>query len=175
MFRMLPHTRRIVMAASARLGVAADDETFGQHSAEPLPLGPDGKPQLVIPASERFFAGGDTTVRGFALDQLGIPLVTLDEKGFPTGGGGLMILNAELRVPTTRGLGIVGFFDTGNVFYRTSDIRLGDLRGSLGFGVRYKSPIGPIRVDLGFKLQRNVIAGKREPLTALHITLGQAF
>jgi outer membrane protein assembly factor BamA len=99
------------MAASARLGVAADDETFGQHSAEPLPLGPDGKPQLVIPASERFFAGGDTTVRGFALDQLGIPLVTLDEKGFPTGGGGLMILNAELREPTTRGLGIVGFFD----------------------------------------------------------------
>ena len=86
-----------------------------------------------------------------------------------------MILNAELRVPTTRGLGIVGFVDTGNVFYRTSDIRLGDLRGSLGFGVRYKSPIGPIRVDLGFKLQRNVIAGKREPLTALHITLGQAF
>ena len=86
-----------------------------------------------------------------------------------------MILNAELRVPTARGLGIVGFFDTGNVFYRTSDIRLGDLRGSLGFGVRYKSPIGPIRVDLGFKLQRNLIVGKREPLTALHITLGQAF
>jgi outer membrane protein insertion porin family len=75
----------------------------------------------------------------------------------------------------TRGLGIVGFFDAGNVFYRTSDIRLTDLRGSLGFGVRYKSPIGPIRVDLGFKLQRNVIAGKRESLTALHITLGQAF
>jgi outer membrane protein insertion porin family len=175
MFRMVPHTRRFVVAASARLGVAADDETFGQHNGEPLPLGPDGKPQLVIPASERFFAGGDTTVRGFALDQLGIPLVTLDEQGFPTGGGGLMILNAEVRVPTTRGLGLVGFFDTGNVFYRTSDIRLGDLRGSLGVGVRYKSPIGPIRVDLGFKLQRNVIAGKREPLTALHITLGQAF
>jgi outer membrane protein insertion porin family len=175
MFRMVPHTRRMVVAASARLGIAADDETFGQHNGEPLPLGPDGKPQLVIPASERFFAGGDTTVRGFALDQLGIPLVTLDEQGFPTGGGGLMILNAEVRVPTTRGLGLVGFFDTGNVFYRTSDIRLGDLRGSLGFGVRYKSPIGPIRVDLGFKLQRNVIAGKREPLTALHITLGQAF
>jgi outer membrane translocation and assembly module TamA len=45
----------------------------------------------------------------------------------------------------------------------------------VGFGVRYKSPIGPIRVDLGFKLQRNVIADKRESLTALHITLGQAF
>jgi outer membrane protein insertion porin family len=175
MFRTVPHTRRIVVAGSARLGVAADDETFAQSNGGAPPLGPDGKPQLVIPASERFFAGGDTTVRGFALDQLGIPLVTLDEQGFPTGGGGLMILNAEVRVPATRGLGVVGFFDTGNVFYRTSDIRLSELRGSVGLGVRYKSPIGPIRVDLGFKLQRNVIAGKREPLTALHITLGQAF
>jgi outer membrane protein assembly complex protein YaeT len=174
MFRTLPHTRRIVLAGSARIGVAADDQTFGPHNAE-APLGPDGKPQLVIPASERFFAGGDTTVRGFALDQLGIPLVTLDEQGFPTGGGGLMILNAEVRVPTLRGIGVVGFFDAGNVFYRTSDISLGELRGSVGFGVRYKSPIGPIRVDLGFKLQRNVIADKREALTALHITLGQAF
>jgi outer membrane protein assembly complex protein YaeT len=175
MFRTVPHTRRIVVAGSARLGVAADDQTFGQHNGETASLGPDGKPQLVIPASERFFAGGDTTVRGFALDQLGIPLVTLDEQGFPTGGGGLMILNAEVRVPTFRGLGVVGFFDTGNVFYRTSDIRLSELRGSAGFGVRYKSPIGPIRIDLGFKLQRNVIADKRESLTALHITLGQAF
>jgi outer membrane protein assembly complex protein YaeT len=174
-FRTVPHTRRIVVAGSARLGVAADDQTFGQPNGQTASLGPDGKPQLVIPASERFFAGGDTTVRGFALDQLGIPLVTLDEQGFPTGGGGLMILNAEVRVPTIRGLGVVGFFDTGNVFYRTSDIRLSELRGSVGFGVRYKSPIGPIRVDLGFKLQRNVIADKRESLTALHITLGQAF
>jgi outer membrane translocation and assembly module TamA len=164
-----------VAAGSVRLGVAADDQTFGPHNGETASLGPDGKPQLVIPASERFFAGGDTTVRGFALDQLGIPLVTLDERGFPTGGGGLMILNAEVRVPTIRGLGVVGFFDTGNVFYRTSDIRLSELRGSVGFGVRYKSPIGPIRVDLGFKLQRNVIADKRESLAALHITLGQAF
>lgn len=178
MFRTVPHTKRIVVAGSARLGVSADEQTFGSHKDGLTPLGPDGKPEQVIPISERFFAGGDTTVRGFALDQLGIPLVTLDEHGFPTGGGGLVILNAEVRVPTVRGLGIVGFFDTGNVFYRTSDIRLGDLRGAVGFGVRYKSPIGPIRVDLGFKLQRNPIPGKpdkREPLTALHITLGQAF
>jgi outer membrane translocation and assembly module TamA len=42
-------------------------------------------------------------------------------------------------------------------------------------GLRYKSPIGPVRVDVGFKLRRNVIANEREPLTALHISLGQAF
>ena len=59
-----------------------------------------------IPISERFFAGGDTTVRGFALDQLGTP-ATKDQNGFPTGGNALLILNAELRVPVRR-LQVVG-------------------------------------------------------------------
>jgi len=49
-----------------------------------------------LPASERFFAGGDTTVRGFALDRLGTP-PTISAGGFPTGGNGLMIFNAEIR------------------------------------------------------------------------------
>ncbi len=87
-----------------------------------------------------------------------------------------MIFNAEVRAPLTRGLGVVGFVDSGNVFEHVSEISLADLRGSVGFGVRYKSPIGPIRVDLGFKLHRDVnTVGQREPLTALHISLGQAF
>ena len=59
-----------------------------------------------MPASERFFAGGDTTVRGFALDTLGTPETIKD--GFPIGGNGLVIFNAELRVPARR-LGVVGF------------------------------------------------------------------
>jgi outer membrane protein insertion porin family len=148
------------------------------ENGEPV-LDSSGQPILVtvrdLPASERFFAGGDTTVRGFALDQLGTP-ATIDKDGFPTGGGGLVIVNAEARVPLVRGIGVVGFFDAGNVFARTSDIDLTELRGALGFGVRYKSPIGPIRVDLGFKLHRNVIAAdRRESLTAIHISLGQAF
>jgi outer membrane translocation and assembly module TamA len=181
MFRVLPHTNRAVFAASGRLGVAkafpweTDDK---DENGNPV-LDPDGRPKRVIvrdlPESERFFAGGDTTVRGFALDQLGTA-ATIDKDGFPTGGAGLVILNVEIRVPMPRGLGVVGFFDTGNVFARTSDIRLTELRGAVGFGVRYKSPIGPIRVDLGFKLHRNTIAqDKLESLTALHISLGQAF
>ena len=71
--------------------------------------------------------------------------------------------------------GAVGFFDSGNVFAHASDIDLTELRGAVGFGIRYKSPVGPIRVDLGFKLHREEIAGSREALTALHISLGQAF
>ena len=130
---------------------------------------------MQLPASERFFAGGDTTVRGFALDQLGTPEI-IDADGFPIGGNGVIILNAELRVPVMRFLGVVGFVDSGNVFKQTTDIDLGRLRATIGFGVRVQSPVGPIRVDVGFKLDRQEITpGRLEPLNAWHISLGQAF
>ena len=156
-FRPAPRLPRVVVAASARLGVAI------------------GFPLKDLPASERFFAGGDTTVRGFALDQLDTP-ETIDENSFPIGGNALVILNGELRVPVFGGLDAVGFLDTGNVFTRTGDMDLGRLRSAVGFGIRYRSPVGPIRVDLGFKLNPQFLApGVPERLTALHISLGQAF
>lgn len=128
-----------------------------------------------LPASERFFAGGDTTVRGFALDRLGRP-DTVDPNGFPKGGHGLIVLNAELRVPLRGSLGVVGFIDAGNVFLHVNDMNLGQIRSAVGFGFRYKSPIGPVRVDLGIKLDRRLLTnGGRDRPTALHISLGQAF
>ena len=165
-FRTLPRSNRLVVAGSARLGLA---DVFAVDS---------------LPASERFYAGGDTTVRGYSLDTLATSQ-TKDPKGFPKGGNALVIFNAEARVPAWGGVGLVGFLDTGNVFARATEINLRQLKSAVGFGIRYKSPVGPIRVDLGFKLQRdvisqfdpagNLIASKRERLTALHISLGQAF
>jgi len=68
------------------------------------------------------------------------------------------------------------FFDTGNVYLKISDMRFGDMRKAGGFGVRYKSPVGPIRLDVGFKLDRRETApGTRERLAVVHISLGQAF
>jgi outer membrane translocation and assembly module TamA len=152
--------------------------TVTDESGVPV-LDPDGQPHTEVvkdlPASERFFAGGDTTVRGFALDQLGTP-ETLDQDGFALGGNALLILNAELRIPVRGSIGVVGFLDAGNVFSRTTEIELGELRSAAGFGVRYRSPVGPIRIDLGFKLgRREVVPGVLETPTALHISLGQAF
>ncbi len=165
-FRTLPGARRTIVAAAVRVGLAAGFQGD---------VGPVAVSLRDLPASERFFAGGDTTVRGFALDQLAT-VATIDANGFPIGGNALVILNAELRIPVVGGFGVVGFFDAGNVFARSSDVNVADLRGSLGFGVRYKSPLGPIRIDWGFKLDRLEFAsGVREPLTALHISLGQAF
>ena len=170
--RAVPHAaaaRGIVFAGDARLGVATG---FPRPAVDA-----NGQPVTVkdLPASERFFAGGDTTVRGFALDQLGTP-PTLDQNGIPIGGNALVIFNAELRIPVWRSLGAVGFLDTGNVFRSATDIDLGQLRSAVGFGVRYKSPVGPIRIDLGFKLHRQeIVPGQLEARTALHISFGQAF
>jgi outer membrane protein insertion porin family len=166
MFRTIRGTDRVVVAGNARVGLAT-----GFGSAEQLP------------ASERFFAGGDTTIRGFALDRVGIPQTldqdgmpigppgTLDQNGIPIGGNGLVIFNVELRAPVSGGLGVVGFVDSGNVFARASDLDLGKLRSAVGSGIRYKSPFGPIRFDLGFKVNRR--AG--EGLTAWFVSFGQAF
>ena len=172
-FRIAPRTRRLVLAGRAVLGLA---NPFARTVTSTGSLGqPTVQTVEDLPASERFFAGGDTTVRGYALDTLGTSQ-TKDKDGFPIGGSGLVIFNAEARIPVWRGLGVVGFFDTGNVFAHVTDIDLTELRGAVGFGLRYRSPVGPIRIDLGFKLHRDEIApGVREGLTALHISLGQAF
>jgi outer membrane protein insertion porin family len=128
-----------------------------------------------VPASERFYAGGDSTVRGFVLDRLGTP-ETLNSAGLPEGGAGLVVTNVELRTPYWKGLGGVGFLDTGNVFERAGDIRLGELRPAAGVGLRYRSPLGPLRFDLGFNLDRQTLPnGSRERGVVFHLSLGQAF
>ncbi len=165
-------TPHLVFAAGARLGLASAFlrvvPTTDANGNTVLTEVRD------LPASERFFAGGDTTIRGFALDSVGVPS-TITATGFPKGGDAEIVLNAELRAPIRGPIGVVVFADGGNVFARAADLDLSQLRGSLGFGVRYRSPIGPIRVDIGFKLDRRTIGGKLEPRYALHFSIGQAF
>ncbi|MBA3271490.1 MAG: BamA/TamA family outer membrane protein, partial [Acidobacteria bacterium] len=150
-YRRLPGGTPLTLVAGARVGTAVgfarvlDDEVVSD-----------------VPASERFFAGGDTTVRGFVLDRLGTA-TTLNVQGFPSGGSGLVVVNGELRTGYWKGLGGVGFVDAGNVFRRAGNIRVGDLRPAAGFGVRYRSPLGPLRVDIGFNLDRQILpTGLRE-------------
>jgi len=164
-----PH---LVLAGGARLGLA---RAFLQvvdsvdENGDPVRL--DVRD---LPVSERFFAGGDATIRGFALDSVGVP-ETITPAGFPRGGDAEIVLNLELRAPVRGNVGVVVFADGGNVFARAADLSLSELRGSLGIGARYRSPIGPIRVDVGFKLDRRTIGTTREPRYALHFSIGQAF
>jgi outer membrane protein insertion porin family len=179
-YRRLPGGKPFVLAAGARLGLARGFEKRVPRvdvSGQPV-VGDDGQ-QVVdvvtdLPASERFFAGGDTTVRGFALDRLGTG-ATLNADGFPTGGNAMMVMNVELRTPHVKGVGLVGFVDAGNVFLRVGDLSLGEVRAAAGVGIRYRSPLGPLRLDIGFKLDRRDLNRGTERRAVYHLSLGQAF
>jgi outer membrane protein insertion porin family len=171
-FRRVPALNNAVLATRAAAGLADGFPRETQSTdADGRPIG--GPPIVIedLPASERFFAGGDTTIRGFALDTVGTP-ETITSRGFPRGGNAVLILNAELRIPVWKEFGAALFTDGGNVFHRVTAFDVTELRGSLGFGVRYRSPIGPVRVDLGFKMDRQEFDKSR---SVLHFSIGQAF
>ena len=174
-FRLLPNTRGIVLAGNTFFGLATG---FPQQDATGRTiLDANGEPARDLPQSERFYAGGDTTMRGFYPDQLGVrhtPSLasdTIDANGFPLGGNSELLFNVELRVPLWSKFETHGFVDTGNVFRRAVDLDLTQFRSAVGFGILYKSPVGPLRFDLGFKV--NPQPG--ESLTAFFITFGRAF
>jgi outer membrane translocation and assembly module TamA len=181
-FHRLPGSKRLVLAGGARVGLATGFPTQTPViDAEGNPVvGPDGKPLTVtttnIPASERFYAGGDTTSRGFTRDRLGAPN-TIDSDGFPHGGMGMLIFNGELRFPVWKWIGAVTFVDVGNVFYRVNDIRLDELRPALGGGLRVRVPaLPPIRLDIGYNpYPRTFQNGSRERSYAVYLGIGQAF
>jgi len=176
--------RRFVGAARLELGLAhgfSRDTLKDAHGNDVLD--PEtGLPIIVapLPASERFYAGGGSTVRGFNEDVLGVPAL-ITNQGLSLGGNGLVVLNLELRTRVARiggkDLGVVTFVDGGNVFPNPSDISLTQLRGTVGFGFRYNSPLGPIRLDYGFKLTRLPFgtSGTLEPRWTWHLSVGEAF
>ena len=104
----------------------------------------------VVPLSERFFAGGSNTLRGFATDTVG----GVKLSGFYAGGEALLLLNNEWTFPIWRALRGEVFLDAGNVYPTVSDFDPTDLRSSAGLGLRLDTPIGPIRVEYGWKLDR---------------------
>jgi len=120
----------------------------------------------VVPISERFFAGGDSTNRGFARDRLGPTLGDVDPADYdlpsdvdlsqPVGGDSLLLFNQEYRFPLVPRLRLKGlvFYDAGNVFLTLSDFNPLDLRHTLGAGLRLETPVGPLRAEYGWKLDR---------------------
>ncbi len=128
-----------------------------------------------VPISERFFAGGSTTLRGFSQDLAGPldPTNVDPDTGdpLPLGGNAMVIVNVETRFPLTHNLTFTPFYDTGNVFSRISSIRISSFSNTLGVGFRYKTPFGPLRVDLGFNLDRD----PRLPSHKIFFTVGNPF
>jgi outer membrane protein assembly complex protein YaeT len=146
-----PLSQRVVWASALRTGLAR-------------PYGADES----VPISERFFSGGDSSVRGFERNHLG-PLDPVT--GEPLGGELSLIYNQEVRFPIWRSLRGVAFYDGGNVFSTSDDLSMRDLRSVLGVGLRLNTPIGPLRLDYGRVLDRK----EGEDPGALYFSIGQAF
>ncbi len=103
-----------------------------------------------IPLPERFFAGGSTTLRGFRLEGAG----PVDDNGNPLGGRVLLISNIELRARLWGELGGVVFADIGNVFALPRTVTWREVRETVGLGIRYATPVGPIRFDFARLMDR---------------------
>lgn len=171
-----PITQNSQIVTSLRIG-----------ATEPLDVAGDG-PR--VPFAERFLAGGETTHRGFEHDRLGIPCETLivpnlpegvpcaeyiqgreDVDFIPVGGNGLALFNVEYRFPILGSLRGAVFVDGGNVWRDYSDVDLDDMRYAVGTGVRYLTPVGPLRFDIGYKLDRE----PWEDAFETFLTLGYGF
>lgn len=122
---------------------------------------------VVIPINELYFLGGDTTIRGFSEDSLG----PLDANGNATGATTRWIVNEELRVKLFRSISAVAFFDIGSLTNAFSQINGDTIRKSIGIGIRYLTPVGPVRAEYGFKLKPR----SGESVGRFHFTFGYVF
>jgi outer membrane protein assembly complex protein YaeT len=141
----------IVLASSARLGAS---QGFSDTEAVPL--------------SERFFGGGDSTIRGFERDEVG-PKDPIT--GEPVGGEAVFLINEELRFPLFANFKGVLFYDAGNVYFSLEDLDPFDLRHVIGVGLRVNTPIGPLRFEYGRKLDRE----EGESSGEFFVSIGQPF
>ncbi|MGZ5474425.1 MAG: BamA/TamA family outer membrane protein, partial [Thermoanaerobaculia bacterium] len=177
----LPVTTSTVFALSGRVGLI---QNYGRNAEGDV---------LPVPLSERFTAGGENTHRAFALDRLGNLCTDPDELKnddcqrtlfarfndagerigpvLPLGGNSLFLVNAEYRFPLFGAVGGAVFADVGNVF-AGSRIKFDQLRYGAGLGIRYLSPVGPLRIDVAMPFQRYETY---EDAFQYFISLGYAF
>jgi outer membrane protein assembly complex protein YaeT len=150
---------RLVAAGQARLGS----------------IDAAGDPESKVPFFKRYFLGGATNLRGWGRYEV----APLTEKGLPIGGQSFLNFSTELRANVWRSFGAVIFLDGGNVWSNRWDFNVNDLRYDVGPGLRYQTPIGPIRADLGYQLNPIpglIVNGKGQPRRfRFHFSIGQAF
>jgi translocation and assembly module TamA len=126
-----------------------------------------GESREAVPANLRFYAGGGGSVRGFGFQLAG----KLNDNDDPIGGRSLLELSGEVRVRITESIGAVAFVDAGTVYSSSVPDFSETLRIGAGPGLRYFSPIGPLRLDVGFPLNPR----PSDDTWQLYISIGQAF
>lgn len=122
-----------------------------------------------IPSDKRFFSGGGGSVRGYDYQLVG----PLDEDNNPLGGRSIIEVGGEIRWRVSKKFGVVPFIEGGNVFSDSlPDVVDASLLWGAGLGLRYFSPVGPVRLDVATPLDRR---GGVDDAFELYISLGQAF
>ncbi len=147
-FRTYHEIGKVIMAYRIMAGGIASSDTSG-----------------FIPVEDRFYSGGSTSIRGWARSQLG----PKRESGTPLGGKSIFESNIEARYPLFWKLSAAAFFEAGNVWKPSYTYRFNDLGYAAGGGLRVETPIGPVRLDVGFPLWSD----KTSP--QFFISVGQAF
>jgi outer membrane protein insertion porin family len=199
-------SRRVVFARTVQLGLNIPWSDTGLDGVDGGTFGV--RPDPRIPISERYFAGGANSHRGFPFNQSG---PRDPATGFPIGGGSQFLNSVELRFPLFGvNIGGVLFHDAGNVYSRPGRISFRGNQGvrivedgvkefdfdymvhAVGFGVRYRTPIGPVRLDLAYSVnpprfvgfdgtRAELLAGtgtfREQRINSLqfHFSLGQTF
>jgi outer membrane protein insertion porin family len=156
---------------STRFAFAVRTGLIQAYSACDPETNPTCAPNLTVPIPERFFAGGRSTHRAFALDDLGIPGETVNSDGVGFGGNFFLLLNAEWRVPLASGFEMSFFVDVGNVWADPKHVDLSEIRPGAGLGLHYLTPVGPLRFEYGLKLDRK----SGEKAGAFNFSIGYGF
>jgi outer membrane protein insertion porin family/translocation and assembly module TamA len=135
---------------------------------------PQGDIDLNVPFFKRYFLGGSDSLRGWGRFEVS-PL----QQGLAIGGLSQFESSIELRAPLFGNVTAVAFADAGNVWLDPWSINVGDLRYDIGPGIRYITPIGPLRVDVGYQLNPEIgLVVNGNPQTRrfrIHFSIGQAF
>jgi outer membrane protein assembly complex protein YaeT len=159
-------------------GVLANKVRFGSLDGPTAEVPPDADLDVVatnVPFFKRYFLGGATSLRGWSRYQVS----PLNDSGFTTGGLSFLELISEVRFPIRGNLSGVLFAEAGNVWPDSWGQDLKDLRYDAGAGVRYNTPIGPVRFDFGYQI--NPIDGllidgeEQKRQWRVHFSIGQAF
>jgi outer membrane protein assembly complex protein YaeT len=163
-------------SAEARHYLNLNDRAVVAARVRAATLGGTDEPDTDIPFFKRYFLGGSQSLRGWGRFEVS-PL----EEGYPIGGLSSFEAMVEVRLPVTANIGGVVFFDAGNVWPEKLDFNLDDMKYDAGVGVRYRTPVGPLRLDFGYQLTRIdglIINGdpkNNDRRWRLHFSVGQAF
>ncbi len=123
-----------------------------------------------VPIFERFYAGGERTIRGYDERAVGpVDNVTND----PIGGESMLIGNIEYTIPVISVVKLATFFDSGNVWSKMSDFGSGGFKSGAGFGLRVKTPIGPVNLDYGIPF--DTVPGSEKKTGKFYFSVSRGF